>query len=370
MRILLIWNQYQGHIDQFYSRRPGLARRSYVEQQTALLDDYFGWAGYVTRAFRALGHEADIVFDNVEPLQAAWAREHGGTPNDRTGDALCLRQIAEFRPDVLFLWPRYLNREQSLQSARRLGPKIFVWIASPMHARPSVESIDCVLSSFPHFVDRLQRMGATAEFFQPACFDLAILAALARSAEGKEIHVSFAGGLSYRAFSGRLNVLTRVASQVPLEVWGSGLDGRTPRRPWQVPSYLYWRWRSRLLVDHCQGAVYGLGFFSVLHRSRVTLNAHIDAAEGVASNMRLFEATGCGTLLMTEESPHLSLYFEPGREVVTYANPQELADRIQYYLCHEEERARIALAGQQRTLKDHNSMVRAEQLLGLFEWYL
>lgn len=372
MRILLIWNQYQKAVDQFYARRPGLAQRSYARQQVALLDDYFGWAGYLTRAFRALGHEADVVFENVEPLQAAWTREHAGTlrGEERTGEALCLRQVAEFRPDVLFLWPYFIDKEGFLRSARKLGPKVFVWVASQLHVRPAVDAIDCIVTSFPHFVDRLQRMGATAEFFQAACFDPAILDALAQSAETAEIPVSFVGSLNYGAFSHRLDVLTQVASRVPLQVWGPGLSGRPPRRPWRIPSYLYWRRRSRVLVDRYQRSAFGLDYFSVLRRSRITINVHVDAAKGVASNMRLFEATGCGTLLMTEESPQLSLYFEPGRQVVAYANPQELADRIEYYLSHEDERAQIALAGQQRALRDHNSTVRAQRLLELFERYL
>ncbi len=40
--------------------------------------------------------------------------------------------------------------------------------------------------------------------------------------------------------------------------------------------------------------------YEVIRRSRVTLNFHIDLAEGWANNMRLYEATVVGTLLLTD----------------------------------------------------------------------
>jgi hypothetical protein len=76
VRILFLWQYYDRYIRQFYARRPGLPQRSYLEQHMVLLDDYFGWPGYLVRALGTLGHKADIIYGNVEPLQAAWAREH------------------------------------------------------------------------------------------------------------------------------------------------------------------------------------------------------------------------------------------------------------------------------------------------------
>ena len=102
--------------------------------------------------------------------------------------------------------------------------------------------------------------------------------------------------------------------------------------------------------------------FQRLFQSRVTFNNHIDVAAEWASNMRLFEATGVGTCLLTERQPNLSNYFEPEQEVVTYGSASEAAERYQWLCDHPLERKCIAEAGQRRTLRDHTFVQRAPEL--------
>ena len=93
--------------------------------------------------------------------------------------------------------------------------------------------------------------------------------------------------------------------------------------------------------------------YRVLARARIVVNRHGPVAKGYANNMRLFEATGTGAMLVTEAAPNLSEYFEVGREVVTYDGPDDLMDKLSHYLEHDDERRAIAAAGQARTLRDH-----------------
>jgi glycosyltransferase involved in cell wall biosynthesis len=367
MRILFLWQYYDNYIRQFYARRPGLAQRSYQEQQKALLDDYFGWPGYLVRALRALDYEADILFANVQPLQSAWGSEHNFPFDPKQPNLLVKQQISIYRPDVLFMGPWYLDNADLLKRIRSSCGRIFVWIASPLKVKPAREWIDCVLTSFPHFVEQFQEQGVTAELFQPACFDPAILQAL--PALERDIPVSFVGGLSPAIFNRRIQTLNHVARHIPLQVWGYGLSGRPPRHPRRFIAYLTWLFRTWPLRRGYRGEIYGLDMYRVMCRSRITLNAHIDVADGVASNMRLFEATGCGALLLTEASPDLARYYEPEQEVITYATPADLVDKIKYYLDHDAEREAISKAGQERTLHCHTGQVRARELLDVFRRY-
>ena len=71
--------------------------------------------------------------------------------------------------------------------------------------------------------------------------------------------------------------------------------------------------------------------FSLLHRSKLTLNKHIDVSENYANNMRLFEATGTGACLITDWKDNLADLFEPQKEVVAYRSSEECLDLIAYY---------------------------------------
>jgi spore maturation protein CgeB len=86
--------------------------------------------------------------------------------------------------------------------------------------------------------------------------------------------------------------------------------------------------------------------------------------------MRLFEATGVGTLLITDSKANLEEVFEPGKEVVAYRTPQECVRLARYYLEHEDERKAIARAGQERTLREHTYHHRVRELVETVGRYL
>ena len=124
------------------------------------------------------------------------------------------------------------------------------------------------------------------------------------------------------------------------------------------------------VLRYRQHAVWGLEMYDILKRSALTLDHHVDIAEEFAGNQRLFEATGVGTLLVTDWKKNLHEMFEPGKEVIAYRTPEECVEMIQYYLEHENERQAIARAGQQRTLRDHTCRNRMEELVSIVERYL
>jgi spore maturation protein CgeB len=68
---------------------------------------------------------------------------------------------------------------------------------------------------------------------------------------------------------------------------------------------------------------------------------------------RTFEVPGSGGFLLTERVAHLGDYFEPGRELDTFATTDELVERIAHWLARPEERAAIAEAGYRRVRAEH-----------------
>ncbi len=105
----------------------------------------------------------------------------------------------------------------------------------------------------------------------------------------------------------------------------------------------------------------------MLGESRITLNRHGDIAEGHANNMRLFEATGMGAVLLTESAPNLAALFEPGREVVPYDGPDDLVAQATRLLEDDVERSRNPAAGQRRTLADHTYARRMPRIIEMLE---
>jgi spore maturation protein CgeB len=66
--------------------------------------------------------------------------------------------------------------------------------------------------------------------------------------------------------------------------------------------------------------------------------------------------------LLTKDFPDIKLYYEPGKEIATYSDSTDAADKIKYYLEHEEERAKVAMCGHDRTVREHTMKARMEQI--------
>lgn len=77
---------------------------------------------------------------------------------------------------------------------------------------------------------------------------------------------------------------------------------------------------------------------------------------------RHFEVTACGTMEMTQDADDMKNYLELGKEVVVYKDVSDLASKIRYYLAHPEEREEIAQRGYERTIRDHSTERRFEDI--------
>ena len=74
-------------------------------------------------------------------------------------------------------------------------------------------------------------------------------------------------------------------------------------------------------------------------------NPHIHA--------RPFELAGCGAFVISGWAEGMEQYYEPDREMVFYHSTKELVEKTKMYLARPEDRARIAKAGYDRTLREH-----------------
>ena len=373
MRIALLDTYYPRFLAAYYAQRPGLAAEPYAEQRDDLLCQVFGTSDFYSRHLRALGHEAQDLIVNCVPLQTAWAktsqvcysavalkipsRAHripiiGPWLSSLPGLAdIAVEQIKAFRPDVLYCQDLWFLSPQKLAELRPYVKLIVGQIASPLPSDDHLKGYDLILTSFPHFVPRLRALGLASEYFRIG-FDTRVLDLLGRV--DTDIGASFVGGIS-RHHGKALPMLEYLARTTPIEFFGYGASSLNRTSP---------------ILSRHHGEVWGLDMYRALARSRITLNRHINVAENYANNMRLFEATGVGTLLITEHKDNLSDLFEVGREVVKYASAEEAAEMICYYVDHPDEAAIIARAGQARTLKEHTYKNRMDELVPISKKYL
>jgi spore maturation protein CgeB len=91
-------------------------------------------------------------------------------------------------------------------------------------------------------------------------------------------------------------------------------------------------------------------------------SSHLSEQRLTHLRLRDFEAPMSGALYLTEHQLELAEYFEPGTEVLTYLNRDDLLDKARYYLAHQEESERIRHAALQRARRDHTWHHRFHEL--------
>lgn len=369
MRFLILNTDYQSFLDELYRRTPGLARASYDEQMRARNATFFGVGDAYVRALRSRGHDAHDVHMNNAPMQRAWAREHlaHSRPSRRTR-SLRLRmrrgivpwpnlapdegrlvevlaaQVSYHQPEVVLNHDITWIEPDSLRNI--VGPDCILvgQHAAPPYPMQDYGPYDLIVSSWPPTIDRMLASGVRAEHLALG-FDPLLIERLGPT--DRDLPLTFVGSFSsvHRARTSLIEELCR--ARPDMHVYAPSVDA--------LP-------KASAIRACYRGSAYGLDMFRVLARSQVTINHH-GFPEPHANNMRLFEATGVGSLLLTDHKPDLVRYFEPGSEVLTYASLAEcvaVLDGLETDVSDE-----VRQRGRERTLRAHTWDRRIEALLSM-----
>ncbi len=79
--------------------------------------------------------------------------------------------------------------------------------------------------------------------------------------------------------------------------------------------------------------------------------------------LRAMDIMGCGGFLLTNYQEDFLRFFEPGKDFIYYESQQDLMDKLEYYLVHDDERRQIAERGHEKIKRDHTYILRLEEII-------
>jgi len=359
-RILIADTFYDQYLLDYYRRNPSIATRPYDEQLDHLAGQRFSSTTAYCSRLRALGYQADMLVLNARPLQQQWAREHGvslSLPGRKWDADVFIEQVATAKPDVLYIQELSVADDDVMLAVKPFARLVVGQIACSLPQARTFASHDLILSSWKPIVTYFRRQGKASELFRLG-FDAGVLPLLGDST--RRFDVSFVGGLS-NVHPERVALLENLCEQVAIDVFGYGVD--------QLP-------QNSMIRLHHRGECWGVDVCRTMAASAITINTHgtIDVrgerATCHANNIRLFEATGAGTMLLTDAKDDLSELFIPGEHVATFESPDDCIDVIHRYLVDPDARRKIARAGHRQTLDRHTYVHRMRQLTQMLADYL
>lgn len=141
----------------------------------------------------------------------------------------------------------------------------------------------------------------------------------------------------------RMELLTEISSRF-------GLDLYTPDASFRLPGCC-----NHGPVDYYDMAPY------VFKRARINLNITLRSIKS-GIPLRAFDILGAGGFLLTNYQSDFLDFFTPDEDFVYYESREDLLQKIQYYLNHEDLRAAIAENGFQKVAASHTYEKRVEEI--------
>ena len=110
----------------------------------------------------------------------------------------------------------------------------------------------------------------------------------------------------------------------------------------------------------------GDGALKVFYSSKINLNITLRSiASGVPA--RVFDVMSVGGFMLSNWQEEISELFVEDKEIVTYKTPEELIDKANYYLRHENERMRIGVNGYRKVKEQHTYEQRLERMISIVQ---
>lgn len=100
----------------------------------------------------------------------------------------------------------------------------------------------------------------------------------------------------------------------------------------------------------------------VYDRAKINLNITLRSIHS-GIPLRAFEIMGSGGFLLSNYQADFADCYVDGEDYVSFGDKEDMFEKIEYYLSHENERAAIAANGLRRTLNDHTYEHRIDNIL-------
>ncbi len=394
-RFVRITSNYPQYINSFYLRHPEAHLGSYAEQHVQLTQDSIETASIYVKNLNKIGVEAHELISNATVLQEAWKKENN-LPANLSNKDLIINQIKHYQPEVV--WVDDFTIVDKAWKAKLLKEVPSVKLFVGHHCAPSNEQLieklklfDIMFTCIPCLKKDFEALGIKSYLLYHG-FESPILDSVKINNKQPESEFLFAGSL-YSGAGFHQDRIDQIEAMLKAGIKMNLYCNLEPFKKIFVKKTFYHlistlnklrlkgiiqaipflrsnkafgekriNFYSKNLKESSKAPVFGFEMYQLLSNSKICFNKHIEAAGECAGNIRLFEATGLGTCLVTDWKDNITQLFEPGKEIVTYKTEEECIEKVKWLIENPEERKRIAKAGQERTLKDHTFEKRIKVL--------
>lgn len=257
-----------------------------------------------------------------------------------------VHQIANKKYDIVWIDKGVFIEPATLKFVRKRRPQCIIVGYSPDNMAERHNQSQLFLDSFPYYdyyittksytIDKLKQMGCRNILFVNNAYEDSFHYPYELSEEERKRLGGKVGFIGAWEEERCRSILYLAEHGIPVKVWGGG-------------KWILYKDKYPNLIIEDKG-LYTEDYNKALSAFDISL-CFLRKMNYDQQTTRTMEIPACGSLLMAERTLEHEQLFEDGKEAVFFSSDEELLERCQYYLQHDEERQQIAKAGRERCLR-------------------
>jgi spore maturation protein CgeB len=344
MKVYQCIHKYPPHIPLF-EKKYRIAEKldiTFEELQRMIIADGYASSYILQPALEGKTDEVFYTLWDYERLQHLWAKENGLLTYDLT--EIKLAQIAAFEPDVIYDFSAFVDRDFVRKLPRNSNIIKCCWDGI-IQVKPEL---------FPDYDIRISLHKPYIDYWlaknRPAFELQATIPANWNNYNSKEksIDVLFYGQYFEGMFTHRNELINDLVgflakSNYKFNIHLQYSEQKKARYNIKGLRRFFKKivYPPKIIRKSTQMPIYGEKLYQTIGKSKIVINAYTDFNKDFKSNMRLYEAIGCGAFLISEEGNYPE-GFTPGVDFYTYTDTKSLFTQIEKVLSDYSTHSKIA----------------------------
>lgn len=345
---------------------------NYFESLNKIFVQKYSVSNYITKALIEKNYECVEIINNVNFLQEKWVNEYGDSSSN---EDILIQQIQYYKPDILYIGNVSIVNSTFIKKIKKFN---FVKLILCFHCAPftpsiikNLKDVDAIVTCTKGYQQSIsQKLNKNILLMQHA-FDSD--QQLSSYEEIRDIDVSFVGSLFLNKglHSNRVEMIYELMKKFKNNYIAINFSNKfflnfvslIFRSIFKFDLFKKISFFYRLIYIYyfSKKPIFGKKMLKILNRTKILVNTHIEDTE-YAGNMRLFEGTGSGCLLITDVKKDIDKLFKPNEEIVLFSDKLDLIKKCTYYLKNQDKLNNISKAGLKKTLNFHSYKHRADLL--------
>jgi hypothetical protein len=364
MKFLRISSLYPELINSYYNKYKFIRNESYEKQYNHVINQKFSISNFLTKELEKKNIKTCEIISNLKYLQHAWLKKYEKKENK----SILAQQILHYNPDVIFfgnldLIDREIN--EILNSANFKNIIKIGYHCAPINDKQlsALKNLTFLVTCVEDYKKKFKNIIDT--ILIPHAFDISCLD---KTTKKRDIDIAFIGSLFLKKelHYNRINILyeiirSKYKSYVAVNFKNFFLNF--------LQFFLKNILTNSVIVFkvfyiflNSKKAIFGKDMYEILQRSKVMINLHINDTQ-YSGNMRLFEGTGCGCLVVTDKKKGTKKLFIDKKEIFIFNNNEVIFKLITNCIDSYQFFKRVSFRAQKKTLSKYHYKKSASILL-------